>query len=737
MKTEAKHIMKTFILTVLLAAGIHLNLQAQIPKGDIVIELEPVATGLVAPIFATHAGDGSGRLFIVEQSGQIRIVDNDVLLPDPFLDISGKIPVLNAFFDERGLLGLAFHPNYAANGRFFIRYSVPRVGDASEPCFGSSRGCHSEVLAEYAVSTGDANLADPNSEIILFTIDEPQFNHNAGSVAFGPDGFLYFTLGDGGGAHDGLADVPPSHGPFGNGQNIETALGSILRIDVDGAPEGQAALAYAIPPDNPFVDVDGVDEIYAYGLRNPYRFSFDDGPGGDGRLFLADVGQNLFEEINIVEKGGNYGWVIREGFHCFDPFNPTSPPANCPTTGPLGEPLIDPIAEYSHPGSGFVPEGGITVVGGFVYRNSNAPCLVGKYVFGDFAQGFTDPSGRLYFLDETEPANFELFEFQIGVEDRPYGLFVKGFGMDEQGTVYVCGSTALAPFGDTGIVERMVSVTQPTTRVVHIVADKDNTLHENVTGSLSNGIGPVLFSGRTALFDGGLIKRGLLQFDLAGAVPQDAVISSATLTLNMSKAPNALAQTIELHRVEKDWGEGDSITTGGGGAPATAGDATWLHTFFDTDFWTNAGGDFSATVSAGQSVGAVGTYNWGSSAPMVADVQGWLDDPGSNFGWLLLGDESEIRTVKQFDTRESSTVCNRPVLTVEYTSCPVCNSSADLDGNCAIHYVDFSLFALHWLSLDCCPQNNWCDGADMIPLGNPNGAVDLADFEELVSQWLN
>ncbi|MHC4891198.1 MAG: PQQ-dependent sugar dehydrogenase, partial [Planctomycetota bacterium] len=404
---------------------------AEIAKGDIVIKLEAVATGLTAPIYATNAGDGSGRLFIVEQSGQIRIVENDVLLPTPFLDIADKIPALNSFFDERGLLGLAFHPDYATNGRFFIRYSVPRDGDSSEPCFGTSRGCHSEVLAEYSVSADNPNLADPTSEIILFTIDEPQFNHDAGNVAFGPDGFLYFTLGDGGGAHDGLADSPVSHGPTGHGQNIETALGSILRIDVDSPP--QAPLAYAIPPDNPFVGKTGLDEIYAYGMRNPYRFSFDNGPGGDGSLFLADVGQNLFEEINIVEKGGNYGWAVREAFHCFDPFNPLSPPLSCPGTGPIGEPLLDPIAEYAHPGSGFSPEGGITVVGGFVYRGSRSPSLVGKYVFGDFSGQFVVPSGRLYYLDESTPGDFEIREFQIGADDIPYGLFLKGFGEGEDG----------------------------------------------------------------------------------------------------------------------------------------------------------------------------------------------------------------------------------------------------------------------------------------------------------------
>ena len=199
-----------------------------------IIELETLASGLTAPLGVTHAGDGSGRIFIVDQAGQVRIVQDGDLLPTPFLDVSGKLPALNPFFDERGLLGLAFHPKYENNGRFFIRYSSPRQGAPDEPCFGTSRGCHTELLAEYAVSAGDPNLADTNSEVILFAVDEPQFNHNAGDIAFGPDGFLYFSLGDGGGAHDGLADSPPAHGPIGNGQNIETPLGALLRIDDPG-----------------------------------------------------------------------------------------------------------------------------------------------------------------------------------------------------------------------------------------------------------------------------------------------------------------------------------------------------------------------------------------------------------------------------------------------------------------------------------------------------------------------
>ena len=216
------------------------------------ITLDVVAEGLTAPVFLTHAGDGSRRLFIVDQAGQIRIVDESgVLLDEPFLDLSSKIVELNPGFDERGLLGLAFHPNYANNGRFFVRYSAPREGDLGEACNnpeGFIVGCHKEVLAEYSVSAGNPDLADPDSEAILFEVDEPQFNHDSGQVAFGPDGLLYWSLGDGGGANDGLSDVPPSHGPDGHGQNINTPLGSILRVDVDGPPD--PGLNYAIPPDN-------------------------------------------------------------------------------------------------------------------------------------------------------------------------------------------------------------------------------------------------------------------------------------------------------------------------------------------------------------------------------------------------------------------------------------------------------------------------------------------------------
>ena len=406
----------------------------QVTQGDLSLDLEPVASGLAAPTSLTHAGDGTGRLFVTDQPGKIRIIQNGVLLPTPFLDLKalGEVVTVNPGYDERGVLGLAFHPNYAQNGRFFVRYSKPRTGVSGEPCFGTGRGCHEEILAEYHVSAGDPNVADPTGTI-LFRVDKPQFNHDGGAVFFGPDGYLYFGLGDGGGANDGLADVPPSHGPNGNAQNIDVPLGKILRINVDsGSP-------YAVPADNPFVGGPGLDEIYAYGFRNPYTFSFDDGPGGTGQLIVADVGQNLYEEIDLVAKGGNYGWVKREGKHCFDPFNPNTPPPTCDTTG-----LIDPVAEFDH-------TVGIAVVAGFVYRGVWPPVAQGKYIFGDFSTSFGAPNGHMFYIDPAEDWS-AIKRVRLGADNHPLNLFVKGIGRDESGEMYLLTSAVLGPTGTTGAV---------------------------------------------------------------------------------------------------------------------------------------------------------------------------------------------------------------------------------------------------------------------------------------------
>jgi glucose/arabinose dehydrogenase len=283
-----------------------------------------------------------------------------------------------------------------------------------------------------------------------FEVLKPQFNHNGGQIAFGPDGFLYISIGDGGGAND----VDAGHNPdTGNGQDLGTLLGKILRIDVDGAAP------YAIPPDNTFVGVaDARPEIWAYGMRNPFRFSFDS--EGEHRLFVGDVGQDLFEEVDIVERGGNYGWHIREGNHCFDPLNPTSPPADCPSVGARGDRLRDPIIEYPHATDSGGPVG-IAVLGGSVYHGSAIPDLRGAYVFGDFSTSFAAADGSLFVAVEGADGRWQ--SQILAIADRPNGRlgeFALGMGRDLAGEVYLLTSANLAPRGQTGQVYRLIPASQ-------------------------------------------------------------------------------------------------------------------------------------------------------------------------------------------------------------------------------------------------------------------------------------
>ncbi|MEP7294204.1 MAG: PQQ-dependent sugar dehydrogenase, partial [Chloroflexota bacterium] len=296
--------------------------------------------------------DGSSRLFVVDQAGTIRIIDADgMLLPDPFLDLSGIIVPLKTDYDERGVLGLTFHPDYASNGRFFVYYTIPLRDGAPEGWD------HTNVVGEVNVSADNPNVADLASLKTVLQIDQPQFNHDSGHITFGPDGYLYIPIGDGGGAND----TDMGHNPeIGNGQDLTEVHGSILRIEVNGDPGN-----YTIPSDNPFAasDDNAADEIYAYGFRNPYHISFD--RGGDNQLFVADAGQDEYEEVDIVSAGGNYGWNIKEGTHCFDPQNSEQSPIECATTGANDEALIDPIIEYGH-------DVGKVVIGGYVYRGRDA-----------------------------------------------------------------------------------------------------------------------------------------------------------------------------------------------------------------------------------------------------------------------------------------------------------------------------------------------------------------------------
>ena len=324
------------------------------------------------PVFITHPGDGSDWLFIVEQRGVIVAVSEST--PGEaatFLDISDRV---NRGGSEEGLLGLAFDPAFAENGRFFVYYSAA--------------GPRRSVLSRFE-RLGDG--ANPDSELVILEIEQPYRNHNGGMIAFGPDGHLYVALGDGGSADD----------PQGNGQDPSTLLGSVLRIDVRNASEAQL---YVAPPDNPFAsDGRGRPEVWAYGLRNPWRFSFD---RETGELWAGDVGQNQFEEIDVVRAGANYGWNTMEGAHCFER-------SVCDQSG-----LTLPVAEYSH-------AQGCSVTGGYVYRGSAVPSLAGWYVYGDFC------TGRIWAVPADGQQGLE------GVEIADSGFSVSSFGEDANGELYV------------------------------------------------------------------------------------------------------------------------------------------------------------------------------------------------------------------------------------------------------------------------------------------------------------
>jgi glucose/arabinose dehydrogenase len=337
------------------------------------LTLEPILTGLRSPLFVTAPPDGSGRLFVVEQGGTVRIARGGQLLPQPFLDISGQVVAGG----ERGLLGMAFHPRYVENGRFFVMYTARGDGD--------------NTVAAYRVSA-EPDRADPGSGRVLLAIDDFAANHNAGMLAFGPDGYLYVGTGDGGGAGD----------PQRTSQNRNALLGKMLRLDVDSGDP------YGIPRDNPFVGQSGArPEIWATGLRNPWRYSFD---RATGDLWIADVGQNQLEEINVQPAGSrggeNYGWSIMEGTRCFRE-------GSCNRDG-----LTMPVYEYSR-------DDGCSVTGGYVYRGRSQPALAGVYLVGDYC------SGRIWALYRDAAGAWQ----RAQLADTDFSI--SSFGEDADGELYL------------------------------------------------------------------------------------------------------------------------------------------------------------------------------------------------------------------------------------------------------------------------------------------------------------
>ena len=396
-----KPVKRLFALTglLLLVHGVGVNSMVTGQDQPLAVSVERAFPNVVfeRPIVVTHAGDGTNRLFVAEQDGIIRVMPNNQDVEDAtvFLDIDERV-VYKDNQNEEGLLGFAFHPKFRENGQFFVYYTT-------------STADHTSVISRFRVSSTDASKADPASEEEILRIKQPYWNHNGGTICFGPDGYLYIGLGDGGSGND----------PDGNGQNLTTLLGSILRIDVD---HKSGSLNYAIPKDNPFIGktiagrrgemIPVREEIYAYGLRNVWRMAFD---RKTGTFWAADVGQNLWEEINIIRSGGNYGWNVREAKHWFRPDGNDTNRTE----------LIDPVWEYHH-------TIGKSITGGLVYRGTRVPELVGKYVYADYV------TGLLWALDCDVASGKVKANYSLTGEKQP----VMSFGDDEQGDVYFT-----TPFG--------------------------------------------------------------------------------------------------------------------------------------------------------------------------------------------------------------------------------------------------------------------------------------------------
>lgn len=412
-------------------------------------DLQLVADKFVSPLAVVDPKDGTKRLFVVDQIGKVWIIFKDGRRStEPFINVSSKMVTLSPDYDERGLLGLAFHPDFKNNGKFYLYYTAPPR---------SANWDNLSRISEFKVSASDPNKADLSSERVILEIDQPQMNHEGGTLAFGPDdGFLYISIGDGGAADDtGYGHVNDwySKNAGGNGQDVtQNLLGNILRIDVNTTSNHRA---YGIPNGNPFAGKLGKDEIYAWGFRNPYRFSFD--MDGGHKLIAGDAGQSLYEEIDVVQKGGNYGWNAKEGRHCFNTNNDLRERQGCPVEDSAGNPLIDPVLEVKNYAN---PEGGgetIAIVGGNVYRGAALPQLYGRYVFGYLSADDEKPEGKIVVARESATGDWPYEVMKLKSFPDNLGQWVKGFGQDQDGEIYVVATKQLGPQGNSGKVWKLVA----------------------------------------------------------------------------------------------------------------------------------------------------------------------------------------------------------------------------------------------------------------------------------------
>jgi glucose/arabinose dehydrogenase len=460
------------------SAPVHLTIARYTPEvtnGAISVFLVPIATNMSAPLYGISPPGDTHRLFVLEQNGLMRIIQDGTLLPGAALDLQSRVqPPLIASNpnDERGLLGLAFHPGFndpsSPGYQTLYTYNselIPAGIMPDYPCPNNATNNYMNVVNEWKISATNANVVDPSSRRAVISFGKNAGNHNGGTITFGPDGYAYLALGDGGNANDaGLSHIEPG----GNAQNLSTPLGKMLRFDplnpsLNRTSPDPISLngQYRIPTNNPFQGPGQAPEIYAYGLRNPYRFSFD---LLTGDLIEADVGQNNIEEINRIVRAGNYGWAIKEGDYLFNRTNGPSgpagtigtPPGNFSPGVPAG--LIDPISgpmgilEYDH-------NNGISITGGFVYRGRAMPELYGKYIFGDLAliPAPVRINGRLFYAD-LQTGQMNVFTLpQFGSEILPNGQTVHGFGEDADGEIYALATSSPAN-GNGGVVYKLFSV---------------------------------------------------------------------------------------------------------------------------------------------------------------------------------------------------------------------------------------------------------------------------------------